>query len=440
MRPAHALYNAVLPLAAAGARIASLFDGKIAEGIAGREGLRERWNAAARRLERADTLVWFHVSSVGEFLQARPVIDLLSERHADRIGFALTFFSPSGLNFFRRHDASRPNRSIVFTDYLPLDTKANARFCIETLRPDLIAYVKFDLWPNLIVEAQRAGVPQVLVSGTLSPGSWRLSRPARGFYRSLYARLDAIAAITEEDAARFASGLGDPSRVTVAGDTRFDQVCARIDAPVSKLPPSIMEDPRRFVIAGSTWPRDEAVVIPGFARLHARDPAAGLIIAPHEPTQRRLREIDRALERLGLARRRLSALDDGPAGASVIVADGVGYLAELYRAGALAYVGGSWTTGVHNVMEPAVVGLPVLFGPKIDNSWEAGKLVGLGAGRIVRTPGEFEEAAAGLLRDEEERRRLGMLGSGFIRGGCGAALRCADLIERHLGRERSDRD
>lgn len=440
MKPAHALYTVALPLAAAIARIAALFDGKIAEGLAGRRGLRKRWTEAASRFEPDRMLVWFHVSSVGEFLQARPVIDLLAARHSDRIRVALTFFSPSGMSFLERHDRSRPNPAIVFTDYLPLDTPGNARFCIETMRPAMIVYVKFDLWPNLIAEAHGAGIPQVLISGTLSPGSWRLSRAARSFYRSLYEKLDAIAAITGEDAARFAEGLRDPSRVIVAGDTRFDQVCARIDAPVSKLPPALRADRRRFVIAGSTWPKDEAVVIPGFARLLASDPGAGLILAPHEPTDQRLREIDRALDARGLERVRLSALDDAPAAPPVIVADGVGYLAELYRAGALAYVGGSWTTGVHNVMEPAVVGLPVLFGPKIDNSWEAGKLVGLGAGRVVRTPEEFAGAAAGLLREEPERERLGRLGSEFIRGGCGAALRCADLIERHLGIERSDRD
>ncbi|MDD3642309.1 MAG: glycosyltransferase N-terminal domain-containing protein [Candidatus Krumholzibacteria bacterium] len=437
MRPDHAIYSAALPLAAAGARIAALFNGKIAEGISGRRGLKERWARAASRIERGRTLLWFHVSSVGEFLQARPVIDLLAARHPDRIRVALTFFSPSGMNFLRRHDGAPPSPAIVFADYLPLDTPANARLCIGALRPSMMVYVKFDLWPNLIAEAHRSGVPQVLVSGTLSPGSWRLSPVARGFYRSLYERLDAIAAITGEDAARFARGLPDPSRVIVAGDTRFDQVCARIDAPVSKLPPAVFSGRRPLLIAGSTWPKDEAVVIPGFARLRAEEPEAGLIVAPHEPTAQRLEEIGRALERHGLPSVRLSALDGAPAGAPVIVADGVGYLAELYRAGALAYIGGSRTTGVHNVMEPAVAGLPVLFGPKIDNSWEAGRLVGLGAGRIVRTPEEFARAAAGLLRDEAERARLGRLGSGFIRSGCGAASRCADLIERLLGIERA---
>lgn len=434
------LYNALLPLAAGGTRVASLFDGKIARGLEGRRGLGRRWRENAPRLEPGQRLVWFHVSSVGEFLQARPVIDLLASRHPARLRFALTFFSPSGIDYLERHDRTRLNPAVVFTDYLPLDTSSNARFCIDTLRPSAIVFVKFDLWPNLIVEADRAGIPLLLVSGTLSPGSWRLSRAARGFYRSLYARLDAIAAITGEDAARFADGMADPSRVSVAGDTRFDQVCARIDAPASALPPSIAADPRRFVIAGSTWPRDEAVTIPGFARLRAADPGAALVIAPHEPTPQRLGEIDRLLAAHGLEGARLSGLGGDPAAVPVIVADGVGYLAELYRAGAIAYVGGSWTTGVHNVMEPAVAGLPVLFGPKIDNSWEAGRLVELGAGRIVRTPGEFADAAARLLGDGSERERLGRIARDFIRGGCGAAARCADIIEQRLGIERDTSD
>lgn len=435
-----ALYNAALPLAAAAARVAGLFDRKIAAGLAGRAGLHERWRERAAVLDRRRRTVWFHVSSAGEFLQARPVIDLLAARHADKVQIALTFFSPSGMNFFRRHDRSSSNAAIVFADYLPLDTPANARFCLETLRPDLVVYVKFDLWPNLIIEAARAGIPQILISGTLSPGSWRLRRPAHRFYGSLYSKLYSIAAITDEDAARFAGQIAGTTRVFSAGDTRFDQVCARYDNPSTRIPSAFFDDARRILIAGSTWPRDEAVVIPGFARLLRGRPETMLVLAPHEPSPKRLREIDRGLRRAGLERVLLSGLGAGPTRAPVVVADGVGYLADLYRTGSAAYVGGSWTSGVHNVMEPAVAGLPVLFGPKIDNSWEAGRLVALGAGRIVRTPEEFAAAAGELLANEDLRSRLGDAASRFIRSGCGAARRCAEMIEQRLGPERTPGD
>ena len=211
----------------------------------------------------------------------------------------------------------------------------------------------------------------MLVSGTLSPGSRRLSRPARGFYADVYSRLDAIAAISDEDAERFRGGLERRSRrgtvgsarkgaggsaparpsspeIITAGDTRFDQVCRRIDSSTVKLPRALSRCARRFVIAGSTWPRDEEVVIPGYARFSGKFPDAGLIVAPHEPTPQRLSEIDASLSREGIPYTLLSKIGDGEGiETPAVVADGIGYLAELYRSGYCAYVGGSFTTGVH---------------------------------------------------------------------------------------------
>jgi 3-deoxy-D-manno-octulosonic-acid transferase len=426
------LYNILLPAAAVWARISARFNAKIAEGIEGRKGLRERWGRRAPLLDPAMKTVWFHVSSVGEFLQARPVMDLLAEKHGGSVQIALTFFSPSGMNYFEKHDRSARNPSLAFVDYLPIDTVSNVRFCLDTLKPDMIVYVKFDLWPNLITEAGKRGIPQILVSGTLSPSSKRLSGPARRFYGSLYSSLDAIAAISDEDAQRFSMHLGGDTEIVTAGDTRFDQVCQRIDTSTVKIPDAVLEDGRSLVIAGSSWPRDEAIVIPGFARILAGNPGTAMIIAPHEPTDARLAEIESALEEHGLDSVRLSALESRDKGTHVIVADGVGYLAELYRAGDVAYVGGSWTTGVHNVMEPAVLGLPVFFGPKIDNSWEAGMLVRLGAGSVVRSPEEFAEGAGALLKDRALLETGGKKASEFIRSSCGAAPRCLALIEKYL--------
>jgi 3-deoxy-D-manno-octulosonic-acid transferase len=164
-----------------------------------------------------------------------------------------------------------------------------------------------------------------------------------------------------------------------------------------------------------------------------RYPDAGLIVAPHEPTPRRLGEIDASLARNGIAYTLLSEIgDEGSIETPAVVADGIGYLAELYRSGYFAYVGGSFTTGVHNVMEPAVLELPVLFGPRIDNSYEAGKLVELGSGRTVTTAEEFAMEAEMLLADEGIRRERGGTGAKFIRNHCGAAIHCVDLIEKRL--------
>jgi 3-deoxy-D-manno-octulosonic-acid transferase len=429
---ARGIYNLLLPVAAAGAKVSAKFNDKIAEGIEGRKGLIARWRKNAAALDPGKKTIWFHVSSVGEFLQASPVMDLLAERHRDSVQIALTFFSPSGINYFKKHDRSEKNTSLVFVDYLPLDTVSNMRFCLDTLKPDMIIYVKFDLWPNLIFEAGSSGIPQILVSGTLSLSSKRLSWPVKRFYGSLYSTLDAIAAISDEDAARFSSYLGTKTEIVTAGDTRFDQVCRRIDNSTVKIFGNILDDMRPLIIAGSTWPRDEGIVIPGFTRLLSGQPDAAMIVAPHEPTESRLSEIEKSLEKNGLRSVRLSALETRDAHTPVIIADGVGYLAELYRAGDIAYVGGSWTTGVHNVMEPAVLELPVFFGPKIDNSWEAGMLVRLGSGKVVHTDEDFAREAGALLEDRALLESLGRKASEFIRGSCGASALCLELIEKHI--------
>jgi 3-deoxy-D-manno-octulosonic-acid transferase len=437
MRIALALYNALLSAASLAARAAAPFNEKIAEGLKGREGFEKRWREKAAALDRKGPLVWFHVSSVGEFEQAKPVMELLARRRGPSLDIALTFFSPSGMNYYERFDRSRRIDSIRFVEYLPVDTAGNVRFCLDTLRPDMIVYVKFDIWPNLVVGSAARGIPQILVSGTLSPGSRRLSRAARGFYGDLYSRLDAIAAISAEDAERFRAGSRGSVEIVEAGDTRFDQVCRRADASSAKLPGGIASAGRTWIVAGSTWPRDEEVVIPGFASALGEHSDAGLILVPHEPTPERLEAIRSALGRARLPFRLLSSLTEGTVLAEpVVVADGIGYLAELYRAGAIAYVGGSFTTGVHNVMEPAVLGLPVLFGPRIDNSFEARELVRLEAAAIVGTAEDFARECGVLLVDAKARTEKGAAAERFIRNRCGAAVVCVDLIETYLERNR----
>jgi 3-deoxy-D-manno-octulosonic-acid transferase len=432
----HLAYNALLPLAALAARVAAPFNEKIAEGLRGRRGLRPRWIEKAAHLERRGRLIWFHVSSVGEYEQAKPVMNLLAERLGPSLEFALTFYSPSGMNYYERFDRSKRIGPVRFLDYLPIDTPGNARFCLKTLTPDMVVFVKFDLWPNLIIEAARQGTPLVLVSGTLSPGSRRLSPPARRFFATLYSKFAAIAAISTEDAERFGRDVRGPVEIIAAGDTRFDQVCQRIDASTVKPPDAITASGKTWIIAGSTWPKDEAVVVPGFRSLAETHGEAGLILVPHEPTSERLAEIRVLLERSQLPFHLLSSLKHGsPITAPVVVADGVGYLAELYRAGSVAYVGGSFTTGVHNVMEPAVLGLPVMFGPRIDNSYEARTLVELGPGTVVRSDRDFAREVGALLSDRTLLETKGRAATQFIRNHCGAALRCVDLIEKNLIRK-----
>ncbi len=436
MKIQYVAYNTLLPVASLAARIAAPFNEKIADGLKGREGLKERWREKAAALSRTGRVIWFHVSSVGEFEQAKPVMNMLAQKLGPALEIALTFYSPSGMNYYQKHDRSKKIPAVKFLDYLPVDTMGNVRFCLDTLKPDLLVFVKFDLWPNLIIEAGRRKIPQILISGTLSPGSYRLSWTAKSFYGSLYSTLSGIAAISREDAERFKKDSRGSVEIVAAGDTRFDQVCRRIDSSTTTLPGAIAAD-TLWIIAGSTWPRDEEIIIPGFAHLKNAHPEARLMLVPHEPTNERLTEIGEALKKANLPFALLSGLrNDANITAPVIVADGVGYLAELYRSGTVAYVGGSFTTGVHNVMEPAVLGLPVFFGPRIGNSYEARQLVDLGSAKIVTGGQDFAREISALLSDRTLLEKRGAAAAQFIRNHCGATARCVELMEKYLERKR----
>ena len=413
-------------------RVAGIFNSKIAEGIHARKGIKKRWKGKSRNLNGEKRLIWFHVASVGEFLQAKPVISLLSEKLKRSVEVALTFYSPSGINLYDKFSRTEETEIISFVDYLPLDTPRNARFCLKTLKPDMVIYVHSDLWPNLIVETSKLHIPQILISGTLSSSSKRLSTFAKSFYGHLYSLLDSIAAISDEDAERFRE-YGQNSNIFTAGDTRFDQVLQRTNNSTANLPDILISAAGDFIIAGSTWPEDEKLVIRGFSQLSKDHPNLKLILVPHEPTLKRLGEIKRSLKGEELDFHLLSSLYEAASITKpVIVADGVGYLAELYRFGFVAYIGGSFTTGVHNVMEPSVFSLPTLFGPRINNSHEALGLISLGAGKIVRTPNEFSDTIAKFLQNRKLLNETGESAEKFIRSNSGASEKCFQLITEKL--------
>ncbi|MBD3178380.1 MAG: hypothetical protein GF417_01650 [Candidatus Latescibacteria bacterium] len=420
------LYSALVRAIQALSGAAGLFNSKFARRASARRRIRARWITGAGSFSPGSRKIWFHVASVGEFLQAKPVISLLTENDSTEIEIALTFSSPSGMENYRKFLADSESDMIKFVDYLPMDTPANARFCLDTLEPDLIVYVKYDLWPNLILAASGRGIRQILIAAGLSESSGRYSRAGSWFYGPLYSALELISASTDEEAERFRKCSPGASIIT-GGDTKFDQVYRRITEGGSALPVPALPSGSEYIIAGSTWPGDESLLLNGYSVLKKRFSNLSLIIAPHEPTPERVAEvIDRGRAR-SLSPAALSNLDEGM-NPPVIIADGIGYLAELYRAGIIAYVGGAFSAGVHNVLEPAVLGLPVLFGPGIDNSHEAKELAALGAGSVVESPERLVEEVSAMLSDRDLIVRRGRTGRDYIESNLGASIKYRDLI------------
>lgn len=423
--PALRLYRALSPLLAAATPLAARFSAKLARGVEGRRGLMERLLAAAPHLRGG---VWFHVTSVGEYEQARPIIAAIREQDPDT-PIMVTHFSPSGYEYARR----RPCADLH--DYLPLDKPADMARLMHAWQPRLLIFVKFDLWPNLVLAATSAAVPTVLLAGSLQPGSGRLHPVVRSMYRDLCDRFSSLGVCTEADAARFRADLGTDTTVEVTGDTRVEQVILRWEAARGGETSGALDTlGGRFLVLGSTWPPDENLWLPVVPELLNRFADLRVILTPHEPTDERLADLERKLDRAGVTHSRLSMLTSGDHAdpGRVVLTDSIGVLAEIYRSGHLAYVGGSFTTGVHNTMEPAVCSLPVFFGPKIANAEEAGTLVTCGAGRILTVPRDALAAATDLLADDNERRRVGDLAHQVVLDQRGATARSLALIRPWL--------
>lgn len=421
------VYAAAVGVARLAAAVAPARDGKVWRSLGARKGIQERyaaWGAAHRVAERP--LLWMHAPSVGEGLQARPVLDALRAGHAD-LQIAYTHFSPSAEQFAHSLGAD-------FADYLPFDSTTDARATLDALRPDALVYSKLDVWPVLTREAARRGVPVGLISATLAVRSGRRSRLAALLLGDAYARLDAVGAIDQEDATRLIALGVRESAIQVTGDTRYDQVWARAqraDRNGSLLAP--LASPRPTVVAGSTWPADEAVLFPAWRAVRRQFPAARLVIAPHEPAPANLASVERwaAVDRLSLAR----IADAGAAGADVILVDRVGVLGDLYALAAAAFVGGGFhDAGLHSVLEPAAFGAPVAFGPRCERSRDAGLLARAGGGVSVPNATALAGALIGWLGADAPRRAAGARALAVVRGGLGAADRSARLVERLLDR------
>jgi 3-deoxy-D-manno-octulosonic-acid transferase len=347
-----------------------------------------------------------------------------------------TFFSPSGYDYARRLGEA------AHVEYLPADGRAEVAAALASLRPRALVFFKFDLWPNLVFEAARRGVPLLLLDATLRPGSWRSRWPAARLYRDLYRRLDHISAVSQADAARFRALVPEHAGLHVDGDTRFDQVIRRRrEARRVPLAAALAAaGPRPFtVVAGSTWGPDEARLLPAWRGFAAGAAAAAgaprLVLVPHEPTAAHLRPLQAALRAAGLDSRLYSEVERDaalPAGA-VVVVDRVGILAELYAAGDVAYVGGAFGTGVHNLLEPAIAGLPVLFGPRHRNAPEAALLLDAGAGAVIRSALDLRRRLETWHADPAQRTAAGSSARGCVLAHQGAALRCWERLAPCLG-------
>ena len=336
-------YNIILiPLLSLVVKILSSYHSKINESIEKRKGLWERLEEAVSKRDWQKPLIWFHVASAGELLQAQPLIVRCIAEGAE---CAVTYSSVNAYHWLQRPDQTE-TQNLLVTEFLPVDKIYNVRRLLGLLQPSRLVWVSYDLWPNLVWETYRQGIPQSLVSGIIHAGSLRTSFFAgRSFYHSLYECLEQILTVSEADSQRVLSAIPDHPLVKVMGDTRCDSVLERRDNIESpQLPPAAKES---FVfVAGSTWPQDESCIFSGLQEALNKFPELFLVLAPHEPTEEHLKNAENFFS--GTPMVRWSHVTAAALDVRILLIDSVGILAGLYYSAKMAYVGGAFTTGVHN--------------------------------------------------------------------------------------------
>jgi len=422
----HWTYNMVaIPLMFAGFYVAALFNEKIRQGISGRRSLFRNLGKAVRSMPESGYRFWLHSSSMGEFEQAKPLIAALKEAYPDS-RIVVSFYSPSAYNHVREYPGAD------YICYLPFDSLGRAARFFQIIRPDAGIVIRHDCWPNHLYALKRRGVPVILVNSSVRRETGRWNKPGIGLQRFMHGAFREILTISDETTHRLRSfGLRD-IRIETVGDTRYDQVVRRaaeaegIVAPLRK-----MKGRRRGLVCGSTWPSDEEVLFNAFSMLHEEGLMPWLVVVPHEPTPEHIVSIEARCNAIGLRHTLLSEVTDAhQEHPDVLIVNRIGILASLYALGELAYVGGGFGPGIHNVLEPAALGKTVLFGPRHKNSYEAGQLIESGCGfEISDTRGLYR-----LLHDFFDNKdlfeTLGRKASGLVEKNRGATGRIIHHVQR----------
>lgn len=322
--------------------------------------------------------IWFHAASLGEFEQGRPMMEKIRKEHPE-YKILLTFFSPSGYEVRKNYNGA----DVIC--YLPFDTPYRVRKFLQLARPRMAIFIKYEFWGNYLHELKKRGIPVYIISAIFRPDQLFFQWYGKP-YRQMLHCFDHL--FVQDDRSKELLAEYGIRNVTVTGDTRFDRVLdvrgmARELPLVEKFIRSNRSEKTVTLVAGSSWPEDEAIFIPYFHQ----HPEMKLIIAPHEIHREHLVHIESMLKRPSI---RLSeAHEEDLATKDCLIIDSFGLLSSIYRYGEIAYIGGGFGAGIHNTLEAAVYGIPVLFGPKYHKFKEAKDLIAVGGGVSVADAGAF---------------------------------------------------
>jgi 3-deoxy-D-manno-octulosonic-acid transferase len=383
------------------ARIASLWNRKARLWVQGRRHWFERMSLM---VDRDVELIWFHCASLGEFEQGRPVMEAARQRFPDH-KILLTFFSPSG------YEKRKNYLGADYVLYLPLDTRRNARKMLDYLSVSMVFFIKYEFWYHFLRQMHRKGVPVYLASGNFLPGQLFFR-----WYGSWYRRFLGLFThlfVQNKESKDLLEGISCRN-VSVAGDTRFDRVCELLGTPFENPALNQFEKNSRIIVAGSTWDKDEQLLAQAFKELPGD---LHWIIAPHELSPGHIRSLQ---ERFPGSVLYTELENEIPPGTRVILVDTIGKLSYLYRYGTLAYIGGGFGKGIHNILEAATYGMPVLFGPEHQKFAEAVELISQGGAFPVRNIGDLLFTIRQQLEDPTLLKTTSQIAANYVSERVGA--------------------
>ncbi len=408
------IYNLTAQLAELALPLSIPFNNKMRQFI---EGRRESFDVLKRNIKPEDKVIWLHMASLGEFEQGVPILQMLRSIFPG-YKIAVSFFSPSGYE----QKKNSPLADVVV--YLPLDTQTNAKKFIDLLHPELVIFIKYEFWPNYLKELNKRSIQTLLVSGGFRKDQIFFKSYGTWMRKSLESFEHFFVQNTKSEQLLKSIGF---LNVTVSGDTRFDRVAAQLEQN-NKL--GFIEDflgDKLCVVGGSTWPEDEELLID---YINNDDSETKFIIAPHQIKPDAIADLKKNISRKTILFSEKEEKD--LSGYRVLILDTIGLLTRIYNYADIAYIGGAvGKTGLHNILEAATFGIPVISGKNIDKFPEAIRLRKLAGLYTVNDKTELQEILAKFIGDRNFREKTGMICGHFINSNVGATEIIAQYLKQH---------
>ncbi len=401
-------------------KVGALFNYKIKSGVEGRKGLLKKLENDFSAHTNGRPVAWFHAASLGEFEQGRPVMEAFRGQYPDYF-IILTFFSPSGYEIRKNYNGAD------YVCYLPIDTSSNARRFVRAINPRIVFFIKYEFWFNYVNELIARGVG-LLAFSSIFRTEQVFFQSYGAFFRRILSMFDHI--FVQNKASVELLWQVNITNCSVAGDTRFDRV-RTIAANARELPEiEAFSNGKPCIVAGSVWEADMQVLIPVLNRLTGSIKA---IIAPHEIKKEQIESWRKSLKGRTLRYSELTP-ETEISSFEYLIIDNIGMLSSLYKYGDMAYIGGSFGAGLHNILEAATFGLPLMFGNKSYQRFqEAVDLVEYGGAFPIADAAQAGELIGEWVRDPAARREIGETNENYVLSGIGATDRIMEKVKEILG-------